>query len=197
MKIACLDMEGVLVPEIWINVAEKTGIDSLRLTTRDISDYDVLMKKRIEILKEHDIGLKDIQSVIAEMGPLDGAADFIERLKKVFQVVILSDTFYEFAAPLIRQMGYPMILCHQLIVDKKDCITGYTLRQKDSKQQAVKAFQGLNFKVVATGDSYNDTTMLSAADTGILFCPPENVIQEFPQFKVATTYDALFDAMME
>ena len=197
MHIVCLDLEGVLVPEIWINVAERTGIDSLRATTRDVPDYDVLMKQRLRILDEHGLGLPDIQSVIAEMGPLDGANDFLEWLREQFQFVILSDTFYEFAAPLMAQLGYPTILCHQLGTDSAGRITGYRLRQPDSKRESVAAFHQLQYPVIAAGDSYNDTTMLAEADAGILFCPPRNVIDEFPQFPVTTTYEELKRAISE
>ena len=191
MKIACLDFEGVLVPEIWINVAERTGIEALRATTRDIPDYDVLMRQRLRILDEHNLRLPDIQAVIEEMGPMDGAKDFLNWLRERFQIIILSDTFYEFAAPLVKQFEYPAILCHRLEVSNVGRVTGYKLRQKDSKRMAVKAFHGLNYEVVATGDSYNDTTMLSEADAGILFCPADNVVAEFPQFPVAMNYEQL------
>ncbi|PFG16827.1 phosphoserine phosphatase [Propionicimonas paludicola] len=193
MKLACLDLEGVLVPEIWIRVAEATGIEELRLTTRDVSDYDVLMKHRITTLEQHGIGLSLIQQVIAEMGPMPGAAEFLDQLRSSFQVVILSDTFYEFAMPLMAQLGYPTLFCHRLLVEN-DRLVGYQLRQPDSKRAAVKAFHGLNFQVVASGDSYNDTAMLAEADAGILFRPPANVIAEFPQFPVTTEYTGLLEA---
>ena len=191
MYITCLDLEGVLVPEIWINVAERTGIEALRRTTRDEPDYDVLMRYRLEILEEHRLGLPDIQAVIAAMGPLPGAREFLDWLRERHQVVILSDTFYEFAAPLMRQLGHPTLLCHRLEVAADGRVTGYRLRMPDQKREAVKAFHGLRFRVVAAGDSYNDTAMLQEADAGILFCPPENVVREFPQFPVARDYDAL------
>jgi len=190
MNVVCLDVEGVLVPEIWINVAERTGIPELRLTTRDVSDYDELMRYRLGILDAHGLGLADIQRVIAAMGPLPGAADFLATLRAHWQVVLLSDTFYEFAMPLMAQLAYPTLLCHRLEVDG-DKITGYKLRQADSKREAVKAFQSLNFQVVAAGDSYNDTGMLAQAQAGILFNPPPAVVKEFPQFPVALDYDAL------
>jgi phosphoserine / homoserine phosphotransferase len=190
MQLACLDLEGVLVPEIWIRVAESTGIEALRLTTRDIADYDELMGHRLSVLKEHGVTLSAIQSVIAQMGPMTGAADFLDRLRRHFQVVILSDTFYEFAMPLMAQLGYPTLLCHRLRV-RDDRVVGYTLRQPDSKRAAVRAFHGLNFQVVAAGDSYNDTAMLAEADAGILFRPPANVVSEFPQFPVASDYSEL------
>ena len=188
MDIACLDLEGVLVPEIWINVAERTSIDELRATTRDIPDYDVLMRQRLDILKQHKLGLPDIQAVIAEMGPLEGANDFLLWLKERFQVVILSDTFYDFAAPLMRQLDFPTFFCHRLSIDDDGMISDYHLRLPDQKREAVKAFHNLNFRVIAAGDSYNDATMLSEADAGILFSPPDNVIAEFPQFPVTRTY---------
>ncbi len=194
MEVACLDLEGVLTPEIWINVAERTGIDALRITTRDEPDYDVLMKRRIEILDGHDLGLADIQKVIAGMAPLEGAGDFLDWLRERFQVMILSDTFYEFAAPLMAQLGWPTLFCHRLEIGTGGRIIGYQLRLADQKRLAVEAMRGLNFRVIAAGDSYNDTAMLSAADAGILFCPPENVIQEFPQFPVTRSYDELRDA---
>ncbi|HHZ88738.1 MAG TPA: bifunctional phosphoserine phosphatase/homoserine phosphotransferase ThrH, partial [Chromatiaceae bacterium] len=187
----CLDLEGVLVPEIWIDFAERTGIEALRATTRDIPDYDVLMRQRLDLLAEHGLGLPDIQSVIDDMGPLPGALEFVNWLRERYQVVILSDTFYEFAAPLMRQLGYPTILCHRLEVDGQGKVVDYHLRQVDPKRASVKAFHGLNYKIIATGDSYNDTTMLAEADAGILFCPPDNVIAEFPEFPVAKNYDEL------
>jgi phosphoserine/homoserine phosphotransferase len=191
LEIACLDLEGVLIPEIWINVAERTGIDALRATTRDIPDYDELMQQRLRILDEHDLGISDIQEVIAGMSPLEGAGDCLTWLRERFQVVILSDTFYDFAEPFMRKLGWPTLLCHKLEIDSRGRIADYKIRQKDPKRQSVKAFQGLNYRCIATGDSYNDTTMLAQAEAGILFCPPQNVIDEFPQFPVATSYDAL------
>ncbi|MFZ0529807.1 MAG: bifunctional phosphoserine phosphatase/homoserine phosphotransferase ThrH [Propionicimonas sp.] len=193
MELACLDLEGVLVPEIWIRVATVTQIDDLRLTTRDIADYDELMAHRLGILNAHGITLSQIQAVIAEMGPMPGAPAFLDWLRERFQVVILSDTFYEFAMPLMAQLGHPTLLCHRLQV-QADRITGYTLRQPNSKRAAVRAFHALNYRVVATGDSYNDTAMLAEADAGILFRPPANVIAEFPQFPVVTDYAGLQDA---
>jgi len=195
--IACLDLEGVLVPEIWINVAERTGIDALRRTTRDEPDYDVLMKQRLAILTEHGLGLPDIQDVIGEMGPLEGARAFLDRLRGRVQVVILSDTFYEFADPLMAQLGRPTLFCHSLSVDAAGRVTDYHLRMPDQKRRAVQAFHGLEFRVIAAGDSYNDTNMLIEADAGILFSPPDNVIQEFPQFPVTRTYDELWKAFLE
>ena len=191
MEIACLDLEGVLVPEIWINFAERTGIEALKATTRDIPDYDVLMKQRLAILEENNLGLPDIQAVIDEMGPMEGAQEFVTWLRERFQVVILSDTFYEFAQPLMRQLGWPTLLCHRLDVDEKGRVENYNLRQKDPKRQAVKAFHSLNYRVIAAGDSYNDTTMLSEAEAGILFKAPQNVIEEFPQYPAVHTYEEL------
>ena len=191
MEIACLDLEGVLVPEIWIGFAEETGITELRATTRDIPDYDVLMRQRLQILKENNLGLTDIQSVISGMSPMEGAIEFVTWLKERFQLVILSDTFYEFSEPLMRQLGLPTLFCHRLIVDSNGIITDYRLRQKDPKRQCVKAFHSLNFRVIASGDSYNDTTMLSEAEAGILFRAPANVIEEFPQYPSVSSYEEL------
>jgi len=191
VEIACLDLEGVLVPEIWIAFAEKTGIESLRATTRDIPDYDVLMKQRLRILDEHGLKLSDIQAVIATLKPLDGAIEFVNWLRERFQVVILSDTFYEFSQPLMRQLGFPTLLCHRLITDENDRVVSYQLRQKDPKRQSVLAFKTLYYRVIAAGDSYNDTTMLGEADRGILFHAPENVIREFPQFPAVHTFEDL------
>lgn len=191
VEIVCLDLEGVLVPEIWINFAKRTGIKELEATTRDIPDYDVLMRQRLRILDEHKLGLKDIQAVIADMGPLPGAKEFVEWVREHFQLIILSDTFYEFAHPLMRQLGWPTIMCHKLEVSAEGRISNYVLRQPDQKRQAVKALHGLNYRVIAAGDSYNDTGMLSEADRGILFDAPENVIREFPQFPVTRSYEEL------
>jgi phosphoserine/homoserine phosphotransferase len=191
VRIVCLDLEGVLVPEIWINVAERTGIPELRRTTRDEPDYDLLMKQRIAILARHGLGLPDIQRVIAGMQPLPGAAEFLGWLREYAPVVILSDTFCEFAAPLMRQLGHPTLLCHSLEVDDRGRIVGYRIRLADQKRLAVKAFRQLNFRVIAAGDSYNDTAMLAEADAGILFRPPDNVTAEFPQFPVTREYPEL------
>jgi phosphoserine/homoserine phosphotransferase len=193
LDIVCLDLEGVLVPEIWINVADRTGIPDLRLTTKDIADYNELMAHRLDILEREGIGLADIQNVIAELTPMDGANAFLDRLRGRFQVVILSDTFYEFAQPLMRLLDWPTLFCHRIHTDKRGRISGYTLRMPNHKKAAVDAFKRLNFSVLAAGDSYNDTAMLGAADTGILFRPPANVIREFPEFTVVTEYNALFD----
>jgi len=194
--IACLDLEGVLVPEIWIAFAEKTGIETLRLTTRDIPDYDRLMRGRLKILDEHNLTLADIQQVIRGIQPLEGAGDFLNWLRSEFQVIILSDTFNEFAAPLMEKLGYPALFCNSLEVNGDGRITGYRLRQNDGKTKAVAALKSLNFPVLAAGDSYNDTGMLQEADAGILFRPPQNVIDEFPQYPVTQTYAELREAIL-
>ncbi len=191
MELACLDLEGVLIPEIWIAFAEETGIEELKATTRDIPDYDVLMKQRLRILDEHGLTLPQIQDTISRLSPLEGAREFVDWLRERFQVVILSDTFYEFAAPLMKQLGFPTLLCHKLEVNDEGRITDYTLRQRDPKRQSVRAFQLLNYRVIATGDSYNDTTMLAQAESGILFHAPDNVIAEFPQFPAVHSYEDL------
>jgi phosphoserine/homoserine phosphotransferase len=197
VELVCLDLEGVLVPEIWIEFAERTGIDELRATTRDIPDYDVLMKQRLGLLDQHKLRIGDIQAVIADMSPLPGAAEFVEWLRARFQLVILSDTFYEFSQPLMRQLAWPTLLCHRLLTDDEGRVVDYKLRQVDPKRASVKAFHSLNYRVIAAGDSYNDTTMLAEADTGILFCAPDNVIAEFPQFQSVRTYDELKLAIIE
>ncbi len=191
MELACLDLEGVLIPEIWINFAEKTGIDALKATTRDIPDYDELMTMRLAELDKAGLGLNEIQEVINTLSPLDGAADFLNWLRERFQVVILSDTFYEFAGPLMAQLGYPTLLCHKLTVDGNGKVTDYNLRQANPKRQSICAFKSLYYRTIATGDSYNDTTMLAEADAGILFSAPQNVIEEFPQYPAVHTYDDL------
>ena len=186
-SIVTLDLEGVLVPEIWIAFAEKTGIDALRRTTRDEPDYDVLMQYRLDILKEHHLKLSDIQEVIGTLMPLEGAKEFLNALRAKTQVVILSDTFLQFATPLMRQLDWPAIFCHHLGVEN-DVVENYCLRQPDQKRKSVEAFRSLNFKIIAAGDSYNDTTMLGAADYGILFRSPDNVKAEFPQFPAVEEY---------
>lgn len=191
MELVCLDLEGVLIPEIWIAFAEKTGIEELRATTRDIPDYDVLMKQRMRILDQHGFGLKEIQEVIGTLDPLEGAKEFIDWLNPRFQVVILSDTFYEFGMPMMAKLGFPTLFCHKLEVDPDGLIVNYKLRQPDPKRQAVRAFQLLNYRVIAAGDSYNDTTMLKQAEAGILFNAPQNVINEFPQFPAVEGYENL------
>ena len=192
MEIACLDLEGVLVPEIWIDFAERTGIEELKATTRDIPDYDVLMQQRRRLLDEHKLGLNEIQEVIATMKPLEGAPEFVDWLRERFQVVILSDTFYQFAKPLMAQLGYPTLLCHNLEVDAESGrITDYKLRQANPKRQAIVGFKSMYYRTIAAGDSYNDTTMLAEADAGILFHAPDNVIAEFPQYPAVHTYEDL------
>src|SRR5688500_9617039 len=181
-------MEGVLVPEIWIAVAEKTAIPELRLTTRDIPDYDVLMQGRLKILAQHDLGIRDIQEVIGTLRPLAGAKQFLDELRTITQVIILSDTFEEFAQPLMRQLGWPTILCHRLEVDASGRITNYKLRTPEQKQKSVAALKLLNYNVIAAGDSFNDTTMLAEAHTGILFHAPENIKKQFPQFPAVDRY---------
>ena len=191
MQLVCLDLEGVLVPEIWIEFAERTGIPELRRTTRDEPDYDKLMTFRLDLLREKKLGLPDIQKVIAEGGPMPGAREFLDQLREDYQVIILSDTFYEFAHPLMRQLGWPTLFCHSLEADAEGMLVNYHLRMPNQKQEAVKRFKELNFKTVAAGDSYNDTAMLGEAHGGILFHPPENVIREFPQFPVTKSYAEL------
>ena len=188
MYIICADMEGIFTPEIWINVAEITGIDELRLTTRDISDYDVLMKKRLAILDRHGLKLQDIQAVISKMQPLDGAKKFLDWLRSELQVIIVSDTYVEFAGPLLEKLGQPTLFCNTLSVAADGSISGYNLRQKDGKRKVAAALQNLNYKVIAIGDSYNDITMLQTAEKAILFRPPGNVRAEFPQFPIAMNY---------
>jgi phosphoserine/homoserine phosphotransferase len=190
------DLEGVLAPEIWIAVAEKTGIEQLRLTTRDIPDYDELMRGRIAILREHKLTLADIQAVIATIDPLPGALKFLDWARAQMQVIILSDTFYEFAAPLMVKLGQPTLFCNTIEVDAANNIAGYRLRQIDGKRKAVAALKMLDFQVIAMGDSYNDTTMLGEADTGLLFRPPANIAAEFPQFPVLHEYDRLREYLM-
>lgn len=191
MDLVCLDLEGVLIPEIWIAFAEKTGIDALRATTRDIPNYDDLMRQRLDLLDHHGLTLSEIQGVIEGLEPLAGAQNFLSSLRESYQVVILSDTFYEFALPMMRQLDWPTLLCHRLTVNTEDRITDYVLRQADPKRHAVEAFRNLNYRIFAAGDSYNDTTMLAAADAGFLFKAPLNVTREFPQFKSTDDYDTL------
>ena len=191
MDIICLDLEGVLIPEIWINTAEKAGIDELKATTRDIPDYDELMRFRLDLVERHDLRIQDIQEVIDTLTPLEGAQEFLTQLRKDYQLIILSDTFAQFAKPMMRQLDWPTIFCHELIIDDAGKIVDYQLRQQDQKRKAVQALHDLNFSVVSAGDSYNDTTMLAESDAGILFSPPQNVIDEFPQFPVTNTYEEL------
>lgn len=195
MEIVCLDLEGVLIPEIWINLAEDTGIDELRATTRDIPDYDVLMRQRLDILDRHGLGIGRLQSVIDAMGPLPGAREFLDWLRERRQVVILSDTFYEFAEPLMRQLGWPTLFCHRIETAPDGRIADYHLRLRDHKRHAVAAFKTLNFSVSAVGDSYNDIAMLKEADRGFLFRAPQTITEEFPQFPVLTEYGELMAAI--
>ena len=194
-SIVTLDMEGVLTPEIWIAVAEKTGIPELRRTTRDEPDYDVLMRGRLALLDRHQLKLSDIQNVIGSLRPLPGALEFLRELRSLTQVIILSDTFEQFAQPLLRQLEWPTLLCHRLVVED-DRVVDYTLRIPEQKQRAVAALKLLNYRVIAGGDSYNDTAMLAEAHAGILFRPPQNVIDEFPQFPVAHSYDQMREAIV-
>ena len=192
MTVACLDLEGVLIPEIWINLAEKTGIEELKLTTRDIADYDELMGKRLEVLDENGLTLKDFQEVVATMDPLAGAGEFLQWLRSQVEVIILSDTFREFAKPLIAKLGHPTIFCHSLVVDaQSDVIKNYALRQADQKRKAILALRGLNFHTLSIGDSYNDISMLEEADTGIFFKPTRQITEEYPAIPVTRNYEEL------
>jgi phosphoserine/homoserine phosphotransferase len=191
MHIVCSDLEGVYVPEIWVNVSKQTGIEELKLTTRDISDYDVLMKRRLELLKQHGLKIQDIQKAISLLEPLPGALKFLDWLRARLQLIVVSDTFIEFADPLLSQLGRPTLLCHKLTIDKEGNIIDYNLRQKDAKKKVVKALQTLNYKVIAIGDSYNDISMLREADLGILFNPPNNVADEHKDLMVVKTYTDL------
>lgn len=191
MKLICCDLEGVWIPEIWINVAERTGIEELKLTTREISDYDVLMTKRLSVLDKHGLKLKDITDVIATMEPLEGALETLDWIRERYQIIILSDTFEEFARPLMKKLNYPALLCHSLEIDNSGRIADYRLRQASQKKHAVRAFKGLNYQTIAFGDSYNDTAMLKEADKAFFFRPPDNVIKEFPQFDITRTYEEL------
>jgi phosphoserine/homoserine phosphotransferase len=191
MYVICSDLEGVFVPEIWINVSKQTGIEELRLTTRDISDYDVLMKRRLELLRQHKLTLQDVQKVIARLKPLPGAIEFIDWVRSCTQLIVVSDTFVEFAGPLINQLGRPTLLCHHLTTDSEGNITNYNLRQKDGKKKVVESLQNLNYKVIAIGDSYNDLNMLRKAELGILFNAPQNIIDENRDLMFINSYDAL------
>lgn len=200
MDIICLDLEGVLIPEIWINFAEKTGIENLRLTTREISDYDVLMRGRLEILREHGLTLADIQEVIGTMDPLPGAREFLEELRSKTQVVILSDTFSEFAQPMMRKLGWPTIFCNDLRIDAQGMITDYRMRQHDGKKKAILGLRSMGFRTFAAGDSYNDLSMIHTADCGALFRAPKNILDEEPELRLATTYEefmAIIDDFLE
>ena len=196
MIVACLDLEGVLVPEVWINVAERTGIAELRRTTRDEPDYDKLMRGRLEILDSHGLGIRQISDVIAGIEPLEGAVEFLDWLRERYQVIVLSDTFYDFAKPLMQKLGFPTLFCHDLEIDDGGRVRDYRLRMPDQKRESVRALRQINFRTIAVGDSYNDTTMLAEADAGILFRPPQNVADEFPQFPVTHSYEELREAFL-
>jgi len=191
MYVVCPDLEGILVPEIWISVAEKAGIEELRLTTRDVPDYDQLMRGRLEILKRVNLKIRDIQEIIQSMEPLDGALEFLEWIRERFQIILVSDTFVEFADPLLEKLNRPTLFCNSLIIDADGTIADYQLRQRDGKRHVVEALRGLGFEVIGIGDSYNDSSMLEAANHGILFRPPQNIKSEFPHFPVIETYEEL------
>lgn len=197
MYMICCDLEGVLVPEVWINVARWTGIDELKLTTRDISDYNALMTRRLEILHQHGITINDIQKVISLLELMPGALDFINWLHKRMQMVIVSDTFREFADPLLEKMGWPVLFCHHLTIDSNGTITNFNLRQEDAKRKVVESLQGLNYKVIAIGDSYNDISMLRQSDLGVLYKPPQNVIDDNPDIRVVNSYNQLKHIIQE
>ena len=197
MQMICLDMEGVLVPEIWIEVARRSGIAELSRTTRDEPDYDKLMRYRLGLLRRHGLKLADIQAAIEGMGPMAGAREFLDDLRSRYQVLILSDTFYEFAQPLMRQLGWPTLLCHRLVIDANGSVSDYRLRMPEQKRHAVEALRGLNFQVIAAGDSYNDTGMLGAAHAGFFIHPPESIVAQFPQFPVMRSYAELTAAIDE
>jgi len=195
MYILCADLEGIFVPEIWINVAEKTGIEELRLTTRDVPDYDELMRGRLEILKRKGLGIGDIQKVIQSMEPLDGAEEFLKWVRDRLQFILVSDTFVEFADPLLKKLNRPTLFCNSLVIDSNGMIVDYQLRQRDGKRHVIKALQSLDYKVIAVGDSYNDITMLTEADKGILFRPPDKIKREFQNFPVIQIYDEFKDEL--
>lgn len=197
MNIVCSDLEGVFVPEVWINVAEKTGIEELKLTTRDISDYDVLMQKRLAVLAANKLKLKDITDVIATIDPLDGAVAFLDWLRRETQVIVVSDTFTQFAGPLMEKLNMPTLFCNTLIIGDNGAITGYKLRQQDGKRHTVLALRSLNYRITAMGDSYNDISMIREADTGLLFRPPANVVEEYPDLPVAEDYETLKSLLAE
>ncbi len=200
MRIVCLDLEGVLIPEVWVEFAKKTGIEGLSRTTRDEPDYDKLMRYRLDLLEKHELRITDIQQVIATMSPLPGAVEFLDSLREHYQVIILSDTFYPFATPLMRLLHWPTLFCHDLQIEADGRVSDYLLRMPDQKRAAVNAFKALNFKVVAAGDSYNDTSMLGAADAGFFIHPPPGIVAQFPQFKVMNDYAQLraaIDASMK
>lgn len=197
MHVVCLDLEGVLVPEIWIGLAENTGIESLRATTRDVADYDQLMRQRLDLLDARGMGFAELRQVAESLEPLDGAREFLDWLRERCQVVILSDTFYELAGTLMQKLGWPTLFCHRLEVDGNGRISGYRLRQAQPKKAAVRALRALNFQVLAVGDSYNDLDMLAEADAGILFRPPDNVVRDAPDYPVTRDYDALKAALVQ
>lgn len=197
MHIACLDFEGVLVPEIWVGLAEQTGIPELRVTTREMPDYDELMRLRLAIMRQHGLGFRELMSAAEGLDPLPGALDFLDWLRGEYQVAIVSDTFYELAFPLLRKLGMPTMLCHRLLVGPDGLITGYRLRQQDPKRHAIRGFKSMEFKVMATGDSYNDIPMLQEADRSCFFCPPDNVVREYPQIPIARSYEELKAAFLE
>ncbi len=197
MHVVCLDLEGVLVPEIWIGLAEKTGIESLRATTRDIPDYDRLMRQRLKELEKRNMGFADLQGVAESLEPMEGARDFLDRLRDRFQVIILSDTFYELSGALMRKLGRPTLFCNRLEIEPSGRISGYRLRQEHPKREAVKALKSLNYRVLAAGDSYNDLGMLAEADASVLFRPPDNVVRDAPQYPVTEDYAGLSEALME
>ncbi len=191
MLAVCLDLEGILVPEVWINVAEQTGINALRRTTRDEPDYDQLMSYRLGILDDNNITIDDITTAIESMDPLDGAIEFLDSLERRWPTIILSDTFTQFAKPMLAKLGHPTLLCHTLVIDDTGRIEDWRIRTEDQKRKTVEALREMNYQVIAVGDSYNDTTMLAAASMGVLFRPPDNVVSEFPQFPMATEYAGL------
>lgn len=197
MDLVCLDLEGVMVPEIWINVAERTGIEELKLTTRDIPDYDELMTKRLGIMANHNLKLKDITDVIGEMDPLEGGLEFLEELRSFSQVIILSDTFEEFASPLMKKLKWPTLFCNNLTIDSEGRVVGYTLRQQDGKKKAVEAFRSTNCRIFAAGDSYNDVTMIQSADQGAFFRAPESIKKEFPGYPAVTEYKELLSLIRD
>ena len=196
MIVACLDLEGVLVPEVWISVAERTGIAELRRTTRDEPDYDKLMRGRLEILDAHGLGIREISEVIAGLEPLEGAREFLDWLRERYQLIVLSDTFYDFAKPLMQKLDFPTLFCHDLEIDAGGRIRSYRLRMPDQKRESVRSLRQIKFRTIAAGDSYNDTSMLAEADAGILFRPPQNVVDEFPQFPVTHSYEELREAFL-
>ena len=197
MHIACLDFEGVLVPEIWVGLADQTGIAELRVTTREMPDYDELMQLRLAIMRQHGLGFRELMAAAEGLDPLPGASEFLSWLRGEYQVAIVSDTFYELALPLLRKLGLPTMLCHRLTVAEDGAITGYRLRQPDPKRHAIRGFKSMQFKVMATGDSYNDIPMLQEADRACFFCPPDNVVRDYPAFPIARSYDELKSAFAE